>query len=528
MQQGYLCLVLHAHLPFVRHPEHEDFLEEDWLYEAISETYIPLINMMDGLIEDKIDFRITMSLTPPLCAMLSDPLLQDRYLRHIWKLIDLAEKESTRLQFQPAFYPAAQMYENHFKMARYVFEEKYGRNLLNAFKKFQDMGKLEIITCGATHGYLPLMLNKSAKRAQIKVAVQDYTSKFGQPPRGIWLPECAYEPGDDQLLRDEKIRYFFMETHGLLFAEPRPKYGVYAPIFCPSGVAAFSRDIESSRQVWSAVEGYPGDYRYREFYRDIGYDLEYDYIRPFLHNDGVRRNIGVKYFKITGKVALGEKQPYNPQEAKNAAAEHAGNFLFNRQKQIEYLNGFLGKKPIVVAQYDAELFGHWWFEGPDFLNFLIRKIACDQDTVKMVTASEYLKENPKNQVAVPAASSWGDKGYHECWLQGTNDWIYRHLHKIQEWMNELARDNQNESNGLRIRALNQAARELLLAQSSDWAFIMAMGTMVAYAQKRTCDHINRFIKLYTDLKNNSIDENWLQEVEYRDNIFPSIDFKVYL
>ena len=528
MQKGYLCLVLHAHLPFVRHPEHEDFLEEDWLYEAISETYIPLINMMDNLIQDGIDFRITMSLTPPLCAMLSDPLLQDRYLRHIWKLIELSEKENTRLQFQSAFVPVAQMYENHFKMARYIFEEKYDRNLLNAFKKFQDMGKLEIITCGATHGYLPLMLSPQAKRAQIRVAVQDYTARFGQPPRGIWLPECAYEIGDDQLLRDEKIRYFFMETHGLLFAEPRPKYGVYAPVFCPSGVAAFSRDIESSRQVWSATDGYPGDYRYREFYRDIGYDLEYDYIRPYLHNDGVRRNIGIKYYKITGKTTLGGKQPYNPADAKEAAASHAGNFMFNRQKQLGHLNDFLGKKPVIVAQYDAELFGHWWFEGPDFLNFLIRKIACDQDEIKMITASEYLKENPKNQVSVPAASSWGDKGYHECWLQGTNDWIYRHLHKIQSFMIELAQDNRNESNGLRIRALNQAARELLLAQSSDWAFIMAMGTMVAYAQKRTCDHINRFLKLHQDLKNNSIDEGWLREIEYRDNIFPYMSYKVYL
>lgn len=528
MHKGYLCLVLHAHLPFVRHPEHEDFLEEDWLYEAISETYIPLINIMDKLSEDKVDFRLTMSLTPTLCAMLSDPLLQERYLRHIWKLIELSEKETIRLQYQPAFLPAAQMYEQHFRQARYVFEEKYGRNLLNAFKKFQDMGKLEIITCGATHGYLPLLLDKNAKKAQIKVATQDYAMRFGRQPRGIWIPECAYEIGDDQLLATENIRYFFMETHGVLFAEPRPKYGVYAPIYCPSGVAAFSRDIESSRQVWSTIEGYPGDYRYREFYRDIGYDLEYDYIRPYLHNDGVRRNIGIKYFKITGKVFLGEKQPYSPQEAKETAASHAGNFMFNRQKQIKHLYGFLEKKPVIVAQYDAELFGHWWFEGPDFLNFLIRKIAYDQDEIKLITASDYLAENPQNQVSVPASSSWGDKGYHECWLQGANDWIYRHLHRAQKRMEELARENRHEINGLRTRALNQAARELLLAQSSDWAFIMATGTMVEYAEKRTKDHINRFTRLYYDLKNNTTDENWLRDIEWKDNIFPNLDFKVYL
>lgn len=527
MEKGYLSLILHAHLPFVRHPEYAEFFEEDWLFEAITETYIPLINVFDKLIDDRIDFRITMSLTPPLISMLTDPLLQSRYIRYIEKRIELAEKEIQRTKHQPDFNRLAQMYHRHFTNARYVFAEKYHRNIVKAFKKFQDMGKLEIITCGATHGYLPLMNgNVNAMRAQVHVAVNHYEKHFGRKPRGIWLPECAYEPGIDKILHEVGIRFFIAETHGILFASPRPKYGNYAPIFCPSGVAVFGRDMESSKQVWSAKEGYPGDYFYREFYRDVGFDLDYDYVRPYLHGDGKRTNIGIKYYRITGKTD--QKEPYSHEKAMDKAAGHAGNFMFNRERQIEYLSSVMDRKPIVVAPYDAELFGHWWFEGPDWINFLFRKIAFDQKTISLINPSEYLEMFPVNQISTPSLSSWGYKGYHEYWLNESNDWIYRHLHKAAERMVELAKAHAHtHENSLQNRALNQAARELLLAQSSDWAFIMKTGTMVEYATKRTKEHLFRFTKLYDDIRSNKVDTVWLSDIEDKDNIFPDIDYHVY-
>jgi 1,4-alpha-glucan branching enzyme len=525
MEKGYLALVLHSHLPFVRHPEHDQFLEEDWLYEAITETYIPLINVFDGLVNDGVDFRITMSLTPTLIAMLTDPLLQHRYIRHISKLIELAEKEIDRTKNQPEFNPIARMYLEMFRHARSVFEEKYGRNLVSAFKKFQDLGKLEIITCGATHGFLPLMVNRKAVRAQIMIAVQHHEKHLGRAPKGIWLPECGYYEGLDEILKEAGIRYFFTDSHGIFHASPRPKYGVYAPIYCRSGVAAFGRDIESSKQVWSSVEGYPGDYNYREFYRDVGFDLDYDYIRPYIHPDGVRVNLGIKYYKITG--TSNHKDPYIRHWALEKAAAHAGNFLFNREKQVEWLSGILkDRKPIIVAPYDAELYGHWWFEGPDWINFLLRKAAFDQKTVRMITPPEYLAENPRCQIAAPSTSSWGYKGYAEVWLDGSNDWIYRHLHKAADRMVELAQGHAG-AQGLLRRALNQAARELLLAQSSDWAFILKTGSHVEYAIKRTKEHVLRFTKLYDDIKTNRIDEGWLGDIEYKDNLFPDIDYAVY-
>lgn len=525
MEKGYLSLILHSHLPFVRHPEYAEFLEEDWLFEAITETYIPLINIYERLLQDNVPFRITMSITPTLAGMLSDPLMQSRYVAHIERLIELAEKEIHRTRNEPEFHALARMYSEQFKNARSVFAERYGGNILRAFRAFQEQGSLELITCGATHGFFPLMsVNPTAVRAQIEIAAREHARHFGQRPRGIWLPECGYYPGVDEYLAASGIRFFLVDSHGLLHANPRPKYGVYAPIYCRSKVAAFGRDIESSKQVWSAQEGYPGDFVYRDFYRDVGFDLDFDYIKPYIHQDGIRIATGIKYYRITGKTV--HKQAYNREWAMQTAADHAGNFMFNRERQIQHLAGQMGRKPIVVAPYDAELFGHWWFEGPNWIDFLIRKTAFDQKTFKLTTPSEYLRENPKNQVATPPMCSWGYKGYCEYWLDGSNDWIYRHLHKAADRMVELA-GRFPQSEGLLKRALNQAVRELLLAQASDWAFIMKTGTSVPYAVKRTNDHISRFTRLYEEILSDRVNELFLKEIEEKDNLFPEVDYRIY-
>jgi len=530
MHKGYLCLVLHAHLPFVRHPEEEDFLEEKWLYEAITETYIPLILVFEKLVEDHVDFRVTMSLTPTLASMLQDELLQDRYIRHINKLIELADKEVQRTGYDPKFHGLALMYYRRFIEAKEVFADRYKKDLVSAFKKFQDLGYVEILASCATHGFLPILsVNPTDAEAQVKIGVEHYRKTFDRDPLGFWLPECGYTPGVDNFLAEAGIKYFFVDTHGIANADPTPKYSVYAPLYCPSGVAAFGRDTESSKQVWSSKEGYPGDPDYREYYKDIGHELEYEYIKPYIHPIGFRTNTGLKYWRITGDTD--HKEPYVPEWAKEKAAMHAANFMFNREKQIEHISYHMDRKPMIISPYDAELFGHWWFEGPMWIDFLIRKIAYDQKTVKLVTPSDYLKEYPTNQMSVPSTSTWGYKGYNEVWLEGSNDWIYRHLHVAGERMKELVEKFFNyaekDKNGLMKRALNQAARELLLAQASDWPFIMKTGTMVEYANKRVKLHVNRFTHIYKDMLADSIDKEWLQEVESRDNIFSNIDCAKY-
>jgi len=523
--KGYFCLVLHAHLPFVRHPEYPEFLEEDWLFEAITETYMPILKVLEKLEEDSVPYRITISMSPPLLSLLSDWMLQERYVKRLDELTELAAKEVERTRWDARMNRLALMYYWFFENTRKTYVDKYSKDIISVFRRLADTGHVEITTCGATHGFMPLMtVNRNAVRAQIEIACRFHERNFGRRPRGIWLPECGYEPGIDLLLKESGLKFFFTDTHGILHASPRPRYGIFAPLYCPSGIAAFGRDMESSKQVWSAQEGYPGDFHYRDFYRDVGFDLDYDYVKPYLHGGGNRVYTGIKYYRITGRGD--HKEPYEPDVAREKAAGHAANFMFNREKQVEYLHDFLKKEPIIVAPYDAELFGHWWFEGPQWIDFLFRKCAYDQHVFDLITPSEYLLKHPRNQVATPSLSSWGWKGYNEVWLEGSNDWIYRHLHWAADRMVELANDGDG-GDPLRARALKQAARELLLAQSSDWAFIMKTGTAVTYALKRTKDHLGRFSKLYEDLKHGSVDIDWLSDVEAKDNIFPELDYRIY-
>ena len=416
------------------------------------------------------------------------------------------------------------MYHNKFMQARELWRQYHG-NLVQAFRLFQDAGVLEIITTGATHGLLPLLASDPASvRAQILTARDHYRDCFGRDPEGIWLPECAYCAGVEQYLQEANIRWFILDTHGLLHASPRPRYSTFAPIYTPNGVAAFGRDFDSSRQVWSKHEGYPGDPRYRDFYRDIGFDLDFDYVRPHLPSPDNRGFTGIKYYRITG---AGEKQIYERDHALATASEHARHFLDERVAQVHKLEGILDRPPIIVAPYDAELFGHWWYEGPEFLDFLVRKLCQEQPScLSLLTPGEYLKRHPTNQIATPGASSWGEEGYWRVWLNESNEWIYPHLQVAQERMTELAR-RFPEAQGLPARAMKQAARELLLAQASDWPFILRAKTSPEYARRRVKDHLLRFIALYEQLMANAINESWLAEVESRDNLFPDVNWNYW-
>lgn len=527
MSKGYLCFVLHAHLPFVRHPEYPSFLEEDWLYEAITETYLPLLEMLQRLERLGVDASLTMSISPTLAAMLSDDLLLTRYVDHLDNLIELSEREIERTRWLPEFRALARGYHEQFLHCRDLFVNDYGRDLLTAFRRHDQAGRLELITCTATHGLLSLMHDPKAVWAQVEVGCREFERHFGRRPRGIWLPECSYSAGLDLHLRDAGLEFFFLETHGILNASPRPNFGVYSPIKCPdSGLFAFARDAESSKQVWSAVEGYPGDPAYRDFYRDIGFDLELGYLRPFLHGGGIRSQTGIKYYRITG--ATDQKLPYDPSAALARAAEHAADFANRRACQSEWLAEQMpGRRPIIVAPYDAELFGHWWFEGPVWLEKVLIELDKTPTAVSAISIARYLEEMGDGaQVAAPAPSSWGANGYQEMWLNPTNDWIYPHLHEAAQRMIELAQEFP-DAVGMTKRALTQAARELLLAQSSDWAFIMKTGTNAQYAYERTKTHLLNFHYLYQQLAEKKFDEEWIREVEHRHNCFPTLDYRVY-
>lgn len=521
--KGYLSVVLHAHLPFVRHVESDRLLEERWLFEALTETYIPLLKVFEGLQQDDVNFRVTMTLTPTLLAMFEDSLLQTRYLKHMNQLVSLSERELERTANQLEFHAVAEHYHDRFQSVRDFFLRCDG-DLIPSFRNLQESGYIEILTSAATHAFLPYLQTREAVQAQIRTAVRDYERHLHRRPRGIWLPECGYYPGVDEILSECGLSHFFVGTDAFSQAAPCPSRGNLAPILTESGVAAFARDEASSKQVWSSVEGYPGDYDYREYYRDIGYDLDESQIRPFLHSSGVRHNTGIKYYRITGGTE--QKEPYNVEWAREKAAAHAGHFLDERILQIEMAAAEMDCLPIVVAPYDAELFGHWWYEGPQWLDFLFRKLHYDQNVIQSITPSEYLHQCKELQVCRLGMSTWGAGGFGEVWLNCTNDWIYPALHECEGRMKRLA-DEYAAPSAAEERALNQATRELMLAQSSDFAFIMDHQTMTDYAVKRTKYHINRFLTLHDALVAGLASEAMTHAMTELNGLFPNVDYRDY-
>jgi 1,4-alpha-glucan branching enzyme len=523
---NHFALILHAHLPFVRHPEHEDFLEEDWLFEAISETYLPLLRMMRRLVDEGVDFRLTLSLTPTLCTMLRDELLQERYLRHLARLIGLATQEIERNRNKSRLAGLSRFYADFFAEAREFFDQILRRDIVRAFRELQDAGFLEIAASAATHGFLPLLRDfPEAQRAQIRIGCDSYREMFGREPRGFWLPECGYSDGLDVLLQEANLRWFVLDTHGLMFAQPRPQYAIYSPCYTPAGPAGFARDGQSNQEVWSAESGYPGDPAYRDFYRDVGFDRSEEELRPFLHPTGVRKFTGLKYHRVTGRTD--EKKLYNPAKAQAVADEHADDFFAKRQGCLRELRE-MNFDPVIVSPFDAELFGHWWFEGPRFLESFLRRAAREREDFQLATPTEFLARHPSQQVVKPNPSSWGEHGFNSVWLEENNAWIYPHLHAATRRMTEMARRQCDTTEPMIERVLRQAARELLLAQSSDWAFLIKTKSAPEYATQRTKDHLRCFNRLCDQLDTGQFDFDFLGECEARANIFPTLNWRYYL
>ncbi|MBM4379237.1 MAG: DUF1957 domain-containing protein [Deltaproteobacteria bacterium] len=526
MIPGHVLLVLHAHLPFVRHPEHPDFLEEDWLFEAISEVYVPLLGVFDRLSAERVPFQLGLTISPTLASMLADPLLRARYAARLDAACTLAEAEVARTgSTAPAYAEAARHHRDRLRAVRERYHGAYGGDLLAAFRRLEAEGHLELYTCTATHGFLPVLRSEpSSVNAQVAVAVEAHRALLGRAPRGIWLAECGYYPGVDAVLARHGLRAFFLDAHGLWRGTPAPVFGVHQPVLTPAGVAAFGRDPACSEQVWSAEVGYPADPDYLEFHLDLAHHVDAAWLRPYLNPDSGRRLTGLRYHRVTGRT--GPKAPYRPGQARAKAQSHAAHFLAERERQLAALGTLMGpREPLVLAPYDAELFGHWWAEGPVFLEALLRE-AARSPTVRFTGPLAYLERFPDLQVLRPAESSWGARGDASTWIGPANDWMYRHLHEAARRMMAAA-DGHAGAAGLERRVLQQSARELLLAQSSDWAFILHTGAAPEYAAGRAREHLGAVFGLLDQLDSGQVDAAWLAGLEARNNLFPGVDPGVY-
>ncbi len=516
---GRLVLFLHAHLPYVRHVDRANVLEEDWLFEAITDVYLPLCRNLDRWHRERVPVRLTLSVSPTLVAMLKDRLLIQRFADRLDKLLALAAREVTRTRGTPEA-PLAAHYLARLEATRDDFFDRYDHDLVEAFARAQRRGQLELATTAATHAFLPHHApHPELVRAQLRVALREHRQAFHAAPRGFWLPECGYFPGLDDDLAEEGLEYFVLDTHGVANADPPPILEHYAPILCPSGVAAFPRDPASSAAVWSDATGYPGAAEYRERHRDAGHDLAEDALEGLLLEDGRRRSVGLKYHRVTGKdVALGDKAPYDLAAAAARVERDAEHFVAARAADARLVARTRGHAAVLVAPYDAELFGHWWYEGPEFLDAVVRRVANDPD-LTLATPTDVLAGD-RFQLASPAHSSWGHGGYGWTWLNESTDWILPQLHAAYE---RLARHVASRPAPLAGRALRQAARELLLASASDWPFLVTNASVTEYANARVEEHLARFTRLVDAVESERIDEAELERLERADDVLRGLD-----
>ncbi len=519
---GLLILHLHAHLPYIRKQVsygESGFWQPmgyppEWFHEAVKDTYVPLILVFESLVKEGVDFRISMDISPTLSNMMRCPFLQEEFLKYIDAHIRLARAEVDRTRRQALqYHNTAWMHLNRFLEIRDCFL-RYDADLTRAFKGFQEMGLIEISTCGATHGFLPFhTAYPQSVKAQIETAVLDYEDTFGVSPRGIWLPECAYVPGLEKYIQDAGLRYFFTETHAVTLADCPVAFGTHAPVFLKgSDVAAFARDPETGKQVWSGEEGYPGDPDYLDFHFKGG---------------------PLRYNRITTRTN-DYKEPYVREWALEKAARHAQHFMESRNFRFRYIKDWFWKKPLVVAMYDAELFGHHWFEGTDFLYFLLKKLYYNQNETELITPSSYLFRYPRNQEVFLNPSSWGDKGTFDKWMYGSVSWMHRHTHEAIRELTAMIRDWKERAFNDEIakRIVKQAAREVLQAMNSDIPFVISNGHFVDRMKEYYFEDLERFwilASIYWDKERNSGSNICrLENLEKTNPIFPSIDPGVFL
>lgn len=517
-------LILHAHQPYVRHLEYEKFLEEDWLYESLNETYIPLLRMLNTLDSDGVNFKLSICFSPTLTTMLTDIPLQERFVSYMERHIELGEKEVERTKSEDReCHEMAKHYLEETKKNLEVYES-FERNILLGFKKLSLLGKIELVSSAATHTYLPLYKDYPALvNAEVSVGIKNHQSLFSSP-NGFWIPEGGYYPGLDSYLLSNGIEWVELPPQSAISSPDKSLFGGYRPIRLPSGLYGFVSNWSVTSLIWSNKTGYPCDADYREFYRDIGYYLPMDYIENYIHDPQLRVFTGYKYYAITGKTD--DKRFYSLDKAMEKVKLHVDNFLYNIKKKGSLLDACGIDDHIFNLTFDAELFGHRWYEGIAFLEEFLRRIDKEGSEYQLSTPSNIISEGGRVDNIRVNEGSFGSRGGADVWLDSSNSWIYRHTIKAIERMQELVERFPSQGS-LKERFLNQALRELLLALSSDWPSIIHDNTSISYAKKRVMDHLSSFNVVHSSMCRNTVNTEWLINAEKRSAIFPDIDYHVF-
>jgi 1,4-alpha-glucan branching enzyme len=525
-------IILHAHVPWVRHPEVSHCLEEDWLHSAIVETHLPLLEMLFRLRSEEVPFKLTMNLSPTLLAMFRDRLLKRRTIAYLDRTLRLCREEVERGDIS-GFRTLAEGYEDRLHRLRTLFVDEWQGDLIKAYADLRDSGHIELTASAATHGLLPLLMRvPESVQAQVRAGIRHYVQCFGRMPRGFWLPECAYAPALSQILKQEGIDWTIIEEHGLTTAPQANEYFPFIPGASSDDLILFGRDQASSSEIWNADEGFPGDDRYRDFMRDIGLEAPIEYLRDYLGDTEQRQFTGLKFYRSSRNE--NDSELYDPELASRAVEEHSSRFISSRGAQLAGLEGEGVENPVVVCAFDADLFGHWWYEGTEFLEKLFRKAAKRSD-FSFTTPGAYLAANKESEFpgASPVSSSWGEGGYFETWTSSENNWVYLEMQKRAEQLARFVKvfetnriDLPPETVAYRERCIQLMTKELLLAQSSDWGFLMQNEPSREYAEKRTSDHFEHFDQIWNVTLQGS-DPEFLEGIEQTNPVFSDLPWNMY-
>ena len=517
-----ISFVLHGHAPYVRHPEQGCTVQEQWFFDSLSETYIPLLEVFDRLDRDRIPFRMGLSLSPTLCHMFTDEYLIQRYLDYTDKQIEFGAQELDRTADDPELHSLVKLFYERVVDKRVCFTERYEKNILKGFDYYQKKGRLELLATAATHAFLPFYTScPEAVQAEFEVAISAYRNNFGKFPQGFWLPELGWTADIDPWLRSYNFSYTIVDTHAMAFARPFAENGSFYPARTPLGIFVFGRDFFAAEDMAEM----PRDPVYRYNRRDQGFELPADRVRSFLGPQGNRTGTGYKYW-ASGDDGCG-RALYNPGEAREKAKSHARAFLDARLSRLNSAKGLMESSPLCLCAFEADSFGRFWHEGPLFIETLFREGIKNRE-VQFMSPAEYLcKQNPGTfQTLTPEFSSWGTNGYAETWLDASNDWMYRHTMQALDRMVEIA-ERFPDNTGLKERALNQAAREILLVLASDWSKMLYKQEYAEYARNRIESSLRNFTTIYEALGSNYISTEWLTQLERRHNIFPQINYRVF-
>lgn len=553
MSVGQFVFMLHSHLPYYRKAGMWPFGEEN-LYECMAETYIPLLNAIAELYEEGIKAKLTIGITPILAEQLTDDHLKEGFIKFLDDRIEAIAKDLERYPDPKVAHSQhlkylAKYYFDWFNHVKDTFINKYGKDLIGNFRKYQELGCIEITTSGATHGFSPLLATDENLNAQFHVGQETTKRLFGKKACGAWLPECAYRQGYEYVnaagetkwrpaievaLQNNDIEYFFTESHvieggnsvgnrrvigvyGNIEYIPLPErettgYDTYSAYWLPDAqVAVMGRNDRAGYQVWSAGDGYPGDGCFREFHKKDD-------------------KSGGHYWRITSSTTdLGDKMLYDPVLALNKITENSDHYTTMLYHLLNDYKLATGKEGLVMVSFDTELFGHWWFEGVEFIKQVIKKLNNYLPEVERQTACEYLHAHPPTEAIQIPESSWGQGGHFYVWQNHLTEWMWPIIHSCEKRITEVtSKYEQIPFDKVLHRALNQLARENLLLQSSDWPFLITTFQAKDYATDRFREHVERFEKLADMIDSNSIDNEYLKSIEAIDNCFPVIDYRIYL